>query len=387
VSVCHVFFFIDACGAEVVRPYPAFTDLAPRWQSLRSVFGYSSACVPSILSGLYPEQHLHWSFFQRPVGRPGIAVPWWIKALPRMVRDRGRVRNQLSKAVARHNGITGYFQLYQMPLEQLHRYAHCEPRDIFSPGGLNQGTTFIDTLAATPIHSWVADWHKTEADNWQHMESQAADRRSGVLFMYAASLDAWLHDHTRQHAGLETELRLIRSHIERVLAVAKANHDEVFWHMFSDHGMCTVDRHVQVLPLLERTGLRMHIDYQCVVDSTMVRLWCDDPGHRTLLRDALATCREIRLLDHTWLAKEHCAFPDDRFGQDIWLADPGVLLVPSHMGSTPLAAMHGYDPAHADTDASYLTNVPTSQPSDIVGINKLIHQAIADVHQASGAKA
>jgi predicted AlkP superfamily pyrophosphatase or phosphodiesterase len=219
------------------------------------------------------------------------------------------------------------------------------------------------------------------------MESQAADRRSGVLFMYAASLDAWLHDHTRQHSGLESELLAIRARIERVIAAARANHDEVFWHMFSDHGMCTVDRHVQVLPILERTGLRMHVDYQCVVDSTMVRLWYSNSGHRTLLREALSACGEIRLLDSAWLAKEHCAFPDDRFGQDIWLANPGVLLVPSHMGSTPLAAMHGYDPDHSDTDASYLTNVPNSQPSDIVGINTLIHQAITEVARVTGAKA
>jgi hypothetical protein len=383
-STCHLFFFIDACGAEVVRPFPAFTDLAPRWKPLRSVFGYSSACVPSILSGLYPEEHGHWSFFTRAAPGAGLQVPWWVKALPAGLRDRGRVRGRLSRPVGRANGITGYFQLYQMPLDELHRYGHCEPRDIFAPGGLNRGSTFIDDLAHTPIRSWVADWHRSEAENWADMERQAADRRPGVLFMYAASLDAWLHDHTRQHAGLEGELRAIRTSIERVLAAARNSHDTVRFSMFSDHGMCTVHRHVDPFPLLARTGLRMHRDYQCVIDSTMVRIWCDDAARKAVIREALAACRELRLLDPDWLARERCAFPDDRFGQDIWLAEPGVLLVPSHMGKKPLAAMHGYDTAHADSDAVLLTDDPQADADDIVGITAIIRRAIAEQRAAAG---
>ena len=87
---CHLFFFIDACGAEVVRPFPSFTDLAPRWKAARSVFGYSSACVPSILSGLYPEQHLHWSFFTHRANH-GLRVPRWLRLIPSALRERGRV--------------------------------------------------------------------------------------------------------------------------------------------------------------------------------------------------------------------------------------------------------------------------------------------------------
>lgn len=377
-SRLHLFFFIDACGAEVVRPYPSFTDLAPRWKPLRSVFGYSSACVPSILAGSYPQDHLHWSFFTRAEPGKGLKIPWWIRAIPAPLRDRGRVRGRLSRHVAAANGITGYFQLYQMPLEHIHRYGHCEPRDIFAPGGLNRGTTFIDAMAASPIRWWVADWHRSEAENWSAMEKAAADPGNGVLFMYAASLDAWLHDHTRQHASLEGELRQIRAQIERVIAAGRAHHDEVLFSVFSDHGMCTVTRHLNVFPVLEATGLRMHEDYQCVIDATMVRVWCDDPAKRARIRDALSTCRQLRLLDADWLAREHCAFPDDRFGQDIWLADPEVLLVPGHLGTQPLAAMHGYDPAHPDTDAVLLTNDPHADADDIVGVNALIRRAIAE---------
>ena len=59
------------------------------------------------------------------------------------------------------------------------------------------------------------------------------------------------------------------------------------------------------------------------------------------------------------LSAWRCNFPDNRFGDDIFLADPHHLLVPSHMGAKPINGMHGFSPEHEDSDATYLTNDPT----------------------------
>ena len=55
--VLPLFIFIDACGWEIVKDDPFLKSIAPLRKRLRSVFGYSSACVPSILSGAWPDQH------------------------------------------------------------------------------------------------------------------------------------------------------------------------------------------------------------------------------------------------------------------------------------------------------------------------------------------
>lgn len=377
-GVCHCFFFIDACGAEVVRPHAAFTDLAPRWKPLRSVFGYSSACVPSILSGAYPEEHLHWSFFCRIAGQM-LRLPGWMRLIPPPLANRGRVRGRLSRGIARANGISGYFQVYQMPFKHLHEYSHCEPRDIFAPGGLNQGTTFVDDLQdKDPATWWVADWHEDTATNWETMRTRAADPRSGFLFMYDAALDAWLHDHTREDPTVGGELAAIRQRIDSVLAAARSSHDEVRFHVFSDHGMCSITSHLDALGCLARSRWTMHEDYHCVVDSTMVRLWYGDGRARSDIQGILSGIPGLRRLDEHQLATWRCAFPDDRFGEEIWLADPGILILPSHMGSSPLRGMHGYSPEHQDSDASYLTNTD-EDPVDIVGINPLMRRAIREL--------
>ena len=376
-STCDLFFFIDACGAEVIREHPEFTDLAPRWKPLRSVFGYSSACVPSIMSGLYPEEHLHWSFFTHGPGQ-SLKVPGWIRWLPASLRDRGRVRGRLSPFIARANGITGYFQAYQMPFDRLGEYGHCEPRDIFKPGGLNHGTTFFDDLATTGLKSSVSDWHRSTEANWQAATTEAADPAVRFVFVYDADLDAWLHDHTRQHAGLGDRLTAIRRRIETVVTAARTTHDRVRFYVFSDHGMATVQRHLDPFPILARTGLRMHEDYHVVIDSTMIRLWHHDDRGREQIRRVLDDVPGLRRLDAAYLTRERCAFPDSRFGEDIYLAEPHLLLVPSHMGTKPLMAMHGYDCDHQDSDAALLTDDPTADPTDIVGLNALMRRSIAE---------
>ena len=46
-----LFVFVDACGWEIIKDRPFARTFAPERRQLRSVFGYSSACIPSILSG------------------------------------------------------------------------------------------------------------------------------------------------------------------------------------------------------------------------------------------------------------------------------------------------------------------------------------------------
>ena len=62
-SVLPLFVFIDACGWEIIKNDPFVRAFAPNRRRLTSVFGYSSACVPSILSGRWPVEHRNWSYF------------------------------------------------------------------------------------------------------------------------------------------------------------------------------------------------------------------------------------------------------------------------------------------------------------------------------------
>ena len=45
-AILPLFVFVDACGWEIIKNDPFAQAVAPHRRSLRSVFGYSSACIP-----------------------------------------------------------------------------------------------------------------------------------------------------------------------------------------------------------------------------------------------------------------------------------------------------------------------------------------------------
>ena len=373
-----LFVFIDAFGFAVHEQAPIFAEHFPAIRPLRSVLGYSSACVPSILSGRTPQEHLHWSYFTKAsevasAGTPGIQVPWWIKAMPAGLRDRGRVRRHLSKAVARCNQIEGYFQLYQMPIDELGHYGHCEPKNIFTPGGLNRGDTIIDEITAAGVPAWISDWHQSAEVNWQSLEAAVTRPELRFALMYDAELDGWLHQHGKEDDGLAARLRAFLDHIQQVQRRAETVHgDSVRVHVFSDHGMCTIREHLNPFPLIDQAGPGV----RTVCDSTMIRAWYRDDAAQTALRLALANQKGLRLLSRDELQAEGCNFADNRFFDDVWLADPGVLLVPSHMGRVPMTGMHGFHPSHEDSNAIFCSTDPSLAPQAITDLRAVMSQAV-----------
>src|SRR5690606_35538717 len=121
-TILPLFVFVDACGWEIIKDDPFLHDLAPHRRRLRSVFGYSSACIPSILSGRMPVEHRNWSYFvYNPEHSPFRALRW-LRWLPAALTGRRRVRRWLSKYVKMRLKFRGYFDLYNMPFRDIQHY-------------------------------------------------------------------------------------------------------------------------------------------------------------------------------------------------------------------------------------------------------------------------
>ena len=57
-----IFLFSDALGYEIVQRYKFMPEEFPVRLPVRTQFGYSSTCVPTILTGEPPTRHGHFSF-------------------------------------------------------------------------------------------------------------------------------------------------------------------------------------------------------------------------------------------------------------------------------------------------------------------------------------
>lgn len=363
--------FIDALGWEVLKGRRFMDERLPFRRKLRSVFGFSSACIPSILTGLMPREHRHWSFFYySPATSPfkPLRLLGW---LPRSLVDRGRVRNLISRLVKRVYGYSGYFQLYNIPFEYVDKFDYCEKSDLFVPDGMNGGANIFDYLSRAGVPYHVSDWRDTEENNLKALKRDLGQGQVRFALLYMAAMDALLHEVGKDSPLVDEKLAWYQQQLEEVLRTAAAHYDQVRLFVCSDHGMATVRRTIDLMSRVEALGLVFGRDYTATYDSTMGRFWFHNPVARERITASLGQVPEGRILPPEELKQLGCDFEGDQFGELIFLLEAGTLIVPSHMGLKPITGMHGYHPDDPDSDASLLSNV--EPPNDARAITDIFH--------------
>lgn len=361
-----IVIFIDALGWEVLRDRKFLEEELPYRRKLRSVFGFSSACVPSILTGLMPREHKHWSFFYYSPKTSPFKPLKILGLLPSSIVNRGRVRNVISKLVKKIYGYTGYFQLYNIPFKFINLFDYCEKKDLFLPGGMNQGSNIFDHLqeAGTPYH--VSDWRVSEQENVDAVNADISSSKIKFALLYMAGMDALLHDVGKESRLVDDKLVWYEEKIRAMMDNARQHYKEVRLFICSDHGMATVHTHVDLMSKIEALGLEFGRDYVATYDSTMGRFWFHNDTAREKITALLETVDTGRILPDDELQKLGCDFENQQFGELIFLMNAGIIIVPSHMGEKPITGMHGYHPDDKDSNASLLANV--EPPEDIQSI-------------------
>ena len=365
--ILPLFVFIDACGWEIIRNDPFCSATAPTRKRLDSVFGYSSGCVPSILSGRWPDEHYNWCYFVYDPEHSPFRALSPLRWLPQAIVSRRIFRRLLTKLVRKQLDFKGYFDLYNVPFRHIHNYDFTEKKSPLQPGGMNRGDNIFDFLTAQHTPYFVSDPAKSEETNRDALISELGTGKLDFAFMYWPGLDGLLHRVGNDSPEIPARLRVYEQWIHQLLAAAKPQYEEVRLYVFSDHGMANCDEHLDLMARIEGLPVRMERDYAVVYDSTMARFWFFNDRARELITAELQRVPQGRILPDAELEKMHALFPDRYFGELIFLLKEGVLIVPSHMGERPIRAMHGYHPSDKHSYAVMLTNQPTL-PEDVTAI-------------------
>jgi hypothetical protein len=351
-----LFVFVDACGWEIIKDHPFAKRHAPVRRKLRSVFGYSSACIPSILSGRWPVEHRNWCYFvYDPVHSPFRALRH-LRWLPRAITSRRMFRHRLSKLLKVHLKFRGYFDLYNIPFEYISLFDFSEKKNPLQPMGLNRGPNIFDHLKERGIAWHVSEPALGERRNLDALIGDIKAEKIDFGFLYWPDLDGVLHHVGNTSPDVPAKLNSYEPWLDELMASAREHYSEVKLTIFSDHGMANCDRHLDLRALIEPLGLRMGVDFAVVYDSTMARFWFFNDHARAAVTECLRGVGEGRIVPDSELADLGTLFPDRYFGEMIFLVDEGVLIVPSHMGERPIRAMHGYHPDAPHSYASLLTN-------------------------------
>jgi len=375
--------FIDALGWEILQAHHFLDGELIHKQDLRTIFGYSATCDPTILTGALPRDHGHFSFYAYdPVHSPFKASPFiqLMRLVPTALSSRNRVRNIAGRIIKRRLKYTGYFNIYNMPFRLLPLFDYTEKKDLYQKGGINSGIeTIMDYARTNHVDLFLADWKASEVDNLASLTQALTDKDRNCTFayLYMASMDAILHQYGKNHQQVTDKITWYETQLQTLLATAKEQYKEVRLFIFSDHGMTDVHTDFNLMELIEKTGLRFGVDYAAVYDSTMARFWFIKKESEAPLRAVLEKISEGHILSPETLREWGVDFPGERYGQLFFLMNPGVLIVPSHMGERTIAGMHGYSPKDKDSTASFSSNVELeTYPQGLEDLYDLFKQEI-----------
>jgi hypothetical protein len=354
--------FVDALGWELAARAPGLAAELTHRRRLETILGFSSGALPTIFTGRLPNEHGRWLMYRR-AGNAGTPFRGfrWLGLLPPRLRRSWKLSVLLTRLVARR-GVRGYFSLYQVPRELLEEFDLAERDDIFVPGGL-PGDSLWDAVERSGIRWCGWNWRTPEPEALGAMERALERGPEDFLFCYTAALDAALHREGSGGEDVRERLARYAAWLTRNAHAARLRGEELRLVLLSDHGMLDVRETVDVMGVLAGLSCRWPRDYVPFFDSTFARFWWRSAAARGEVRAALEGVRGGRWLEDDELQRAGALFPAREYGEDIYLLDPGVLMVPSFMGSRPLAAMHGYDSAHPEMAAVLLANHPV--PDDV----------------------
>ncbi|MGH7925167.1 MAG: alkaline phosphatase family protein [Candidatus Binatus sp.] len=369
-----IFVLMDALGWEWIKEHPFLQQVAPYRRPLDSVLGFSTAAIPSILTGRFPQEHGRLSLFHRANGHSPFDKLRLICALPPWMVENRYARFGVKTIARRLNHLNGYFQLYGVPLSYLPKLDVCEKRNIYAPGGIPGSTSIFDLLQNGGISYKTYCYHDGTDD--QLLASMEADLRAGAAkfyFLYLAELDHFLHHHADDRAAAGRVLEKYSAALARLHEIATKTYGAADIHVFGDHGMAPTLATIDVQARLAALPISA-ADYLCLLDSTMARFWFFSVNARELVTNALKDVDGGRWLESEDLIKLHAWFPDGKYGEQIFLTESGTVIAPCHMGVRAPAGMHGFLPSAPHSRSAFVSSVDYGdslrQITDIFGVMK-----------------
>jgi hypothetical protein len=353
-----VYILIDALGWQYLQGREFLNDILPYRVPLQTVLGFSSGAIPTILTGLPPAVTGHWNLFYYDPQESPFKWLQFAGFLPDALLDN-RVTRKALKELGRH--FLGMGPLFECSVSPrfLPLFNYVEKKNIYGAGGIPGSSSIFDELTTAGIRHRVYSYHHqgdTEIIDQAIRDIRA--KSASFFFLYLSEMDMFLHMHCNEPTKIEERLQSYETGLRRVFQAARENDSQATMTVISDHGMTPVQHHFDVVAEIDTLKLSMPDDYLAVYDSTMARFWFFNDRANQSVRDCLSKLSCGRILSDPELRKLGVFFEDRRFGELIFLLNPGWLVSKGNFngkGWMPLG-MHGYHPRDPWSDAIFLSS-------------------------------
>lgn len=374
-SALTIITLIDALGWRYAEDF--LKDVLPVRTPIRTVLGFSSGAIPAILTGLTPSRTGHWNlFYYNPQGSP---FHWlrYFDFLPDGILNHRVSRKILKEMGRRVLGLGPVFECCVQP-RYLRFFDWVEKKNIYQAGGVN-GPSIFDRCADAGIPYKVYSYHMgTDRQLIEAFRHDLAQGAASFYFLYLSEIDSFLHMHCKDQQRVAEKLAWYSAELGGIFRSVIEADPEANIAVCSDHGMTPVEDHFDLVGGVQKLGLQMPRDYLAVYDSTMARYWFFSEAARDRITNYLAAQSCGRILPDEELKELGVYFDDRRFGEVVFLLQPGCLLERSDFNGPRWnpSGMHGYHPEDADSDGIFLSNKPPrAAMKSVIDLNRWMREA------------
>jgi len=355
----YVFIYIDALPLERINEYdsPFLATLLKKGRTylLDNIPGYSFGIQSTMFSGKLPQETKHWMPYMRIIqeNRKGrderITTYLHIQksSILRHLYQYGMC-TLLFKTTKRRSA-----KLCGMPLEYLKLFA------IYPYYHLHENPFFIEIkkMLEDKYNTNVYFFGYTQQDVLEgimQFKNNLRDNNDSIsLIIYIDSLDGVGHaygpDSDQWHAMLRSVDRTL--FLLYNLSVRISEGGQLYYAIFSDHGMCTADEYIDIIDLLQKYDLIKKDSISFFIDATLTFIWSDDFKVRETVENILNTKlkNKVIVLDvdsNKDLLKHYGIFFKKReYGDIIVQTKPCKGFFPNFYSIIkPLKGLHGFWP-------------------------------------------
>jgi predicted AlkP superfamily pyrophosphatase or phosphodiesterase len=358
-----IFILIDALGYEIVgEDFLSLIDMKTRVR-VKTVLGYSIAAHPSIISGKLPSEHGYWcSYYYSPKTSVFKRSRFLTRLLPNSLLEHYRVRFRVRNLSIRLAHLPGDFPLPRIPLKYLWLFDAQEKEDFYH-SGLGQTETIFDKLNQSDIDfELLKDTHISDSEKVAQALKLLENSQSRFYFIYLAEMDDVLHKNAKWSEQVKTKLKWYEECVYQIYEKACHKAGRVNLFVFSDHGMTPTIGTFNLMEGVHQLGYKVPRDYVAFYDSTMARFWFFSLSARMDISRWLSTIHCGTILDEVEMRRLGVFFEDHKYGELIFLMNPGWNVEPSFMRRKAHIGMHGFHPDDKDSDAIFFSNVEIYPP-------------------------
>jgi predicted AlkP superfamily pyrophosphatase or phosphodiesterase len=176
-----------------------------------------------------------------------------------------------------------------------------------------------------------------------------------IYFLHLLDLDEMGHEFGPESEEMKKALVNEDNCIKKIFSGLKIEENDFL--VFSDHGMLNIKETLNLKAILPE----FNKGYIYFLDSTMARFWFFDEGVKKQALEILKNCKKGHILTKEEKENHNLTFKDNFYGDEIFLVDSGVLILPNFFQDKPIKGVHGYDFSDKNEKTFFITNLETKK--------------------------